>query len=76
MKPIFVTEKKAYENALPDLLKEESKFALVKGENVVGVYESYEDALKFGYEKFGLESFFIKRIQQIEKPIYILNVPR
>ena len=76
MKPIFVIEKKAYENALPDLLKEEGKFALVKGENVVGVYESYEDALKVGYEKFGLESFFIKRIQQIEEPIYILNVPR
>ena len=76
MEPIFVTEKKAYENMLPELLKEEGKFALVKGENVVGVYESYEDALKVGYDKFGLESFFIKRIQQIEKPIYILNVPR
>ena len=76
MKPIFEKEKKTYQDALPDLLREEGKFALVKGDNLVGVYDTYEDALKIGYEKFGLESFFIKRIQQIEKPIYILNVPR
>ncbi len=76
MESIFETEKKAYENALPKLLREEGKFALIREDNLVGVYETYEDALKFGYEKFGLEPFFIKRIQQFEETNYILSFPR
>jgi hypothetical protein len=43
-------------------LAEEGKFVVVSGDQVVGAYTSYEDALKVGYEKFGLKPFLVKKI--------------
>ena len=40
------------------------KFVLVKGEELVGVYETNEQALSAGASHFGLESFLIRRIQK------------
>jgi len=56
-----------YGRELPNLLQHEGKFALIHGQEVAGVYASYEDALKVGYEKFGLEPFLVKRIQAVEQ---------
>lgn len=40
------------------------RFALIQGETVAGVWGTYEDALKAGYEKFGVDArFLVKRIQ-------------
>lgn len=56
-----------YQKSLPTLLASAGKFVLIKGDSTVGVYDSYEDALKFGYEKFGLEPFLVKRIAPAEQ---------
>jgi hypothetical protein len=40
---------------------------LVHGNDVVGVWDSYEDALKEGYRQFGLQPFLVKRIEAIEQ---------
>ncbi len=45
----------------------EGKFALVHGQEVVGVWDTYEDALKEGYGHFGLEPFLVKHIEAIEQ---------
>jgi hypothetical protein len=55
-----------YERKLPELLPEEGKFVLIHGDDVAGTWDTYEDALKSGYEKFRLEPFLIKRIQWAE----------
>jgi hypothetical protein len=59
-----------YARELPNLLAEEGKFAVICGEQVVGTYASYEDALKVGYEKCGLRPFLVKKIQSVEQVQY------
>lgn len=56
----------AYRRALPELLADEGKFVLVKGDEIINKFVSYEDALKIGYEKFGLEPFLVKLIERTE----------
>ena len=48
------------------LLKGEGKFALIKGDSVVDVFASYEDALKEGLKRFGDVPFLIHEIQREE----------
>lgn len=55
-----------YANLKEGLLAEEGKFAVVFKDELLGVYATYEDALKIGYEKCGLQSFLVKKIQAIE----------
>jgi len=47
------------------------KFALVHGKELVEVFNSYEDALKAGYGRFGLQPFLVKQIQAIETVQFI-----
>ncbi|HEY4593891.1 MAG TPA: hypothetical protein VIJ61_15850, partial [Thermoanaerobaculia bacterium] len=57
-----------YRNRLPELKGEnEGRFVLIKGKEVVDIFTSYEDALKVGYEKFGLAPFLVKKIQAVEQ---------
>ena len=63
-------ELKTYQQMLPSLLGQIGKYAVIKGQSVAGVYDSYEDALKFGYDKFKLEPFLVKRIAPAEQVSY------
>jgi hypothetical protein len=61
-------ELETYKRKLPDLAGSEGKFALISGGDVIGVFDSYGDALKTGYEKFGLdEPFLVKQISTVEQ---------
>jgi hypothetical protein len=60
-------ELETYKNTLPSLLKDEGKFVLIKGDNVIDVFNTYEDAIKEGYKISGLEPFFVKQIQKVEQ---------
>jgi hypothetical protein len=66
------TELETYERKKSDLIADAGKFALIKGDAVLGIYESYADALKIGYEKCGLNPFLVKKIQVIE-PINLIT---
>lgn len=63
-------EIKTYNQLLPNLLTNAGKHVLIKGSDVAGTYDTYEDALKVGYEKFGLEPFLIKKIAPAEQVSY------
>ena len=63
-------EIETYNRELPKLLEQQGKFAVVCGTEVVGIYDSYADALKVGYEKSGLNPFLVKKIQAIEQAQY------
>lgn len=67
-------ELKAFEAALPTLLSNTGKFAVVHGAAIDGVFTSYEDALKSAYEKFGLDQFLVKKISPAEQVAYISRV--
>lgn len=60
-------ELETYKKKLPELKKDEGKFVLIHGEEVVDTFTSYEDAIKEGYKKFKLEPFLVKQIHSIEQ---------
>lgn len=70
MRPLE-SEIDTYNAHLPTLIKSHGKFALVKGAEIVGVFDTYADAMRLGYEKFGIEPFLVKRIMPPEQVLFI-----
>lgn len=60
-----------YRARLHEFAEHEGKYVLIHGETVVEFFSSYEDAIKAGYAKFGLEPFLVKKVQTIEQLQYI-----
>ena len=54
-----------------DLLKDAGKFALVHGDSLAGIYDTYADAIREGYKQFGLKAFLVKQIQQFDQVSFI-----
>ena len=74
MATTFEKELKTYEAKKQELLAEsEGKFVVIQGDQVAGVWDTYEDALQAGYERFKLVPFLVKQITQIEP---VLNFTR
>ncbi len=63
-------ELKTYAETLPSLLGHIGKQVVIKGTDVVGMYDTYEDALKTGYERFKMEPFLVKKIAPAEQVKY------
>lgn len=62
------TELDTYLRHKDELVREsEGKYVVVHGDEVVGVWDTYEDALRAGYEKVGLEPFLVKQVRSIEQ---------
>jgi hypothetical protein len=59
-------EQKAYERELPKLLASTGKFVLISGDVVSDIFDTYHDALKAGYDRFGLKPFLVKQIAAVE----------
>lgn len=64
---ILEKELLAYKQKLPSLLAQQGKYVLIHNEDVIGIYDSYEDALKFGYTQFKLDPFLVKQIAPAER---------
>ena len=59
-----------FEQNLPELLKSDTgKFALVKEDQVIGVFAAITDALSYGYEKYNRQAFFVREITPIQEPL-------
>lgn len=48
-----------------------SKIVLIKGEELVGIFDRHEDALSEGARRFGIESFLVRRVEEKEELVYI-----
>ena len=64
-------ELETYKKKLPELVNEEGKFILIHDGDVVDIISSYEDAMKEGYKKYGLNPFLVKEIHAIEQVQFI-----
>jgi hypothetical protein len=63
-------EVETYEAHRAELLgRAKDKFVLIKGDKVVDVFESVQDALKRGYDTFGNTPFLVKKIVEVEMPL-------
>lgn len=68
-----------YNRHLPELLRQQGKFVLIKGAEIAGTFDSYQDALTAGYQRFKLDSFMVKQITATEPVAYFsrgLNTSR
>jgi hypothetical protein len=66
-----------YNEHLTDLLANEGKYVVVLGEAIEGPFDSYEDALAAGYDKFGVVPFLVKQISRVEPIQYFSrDLPR
>jgi len=70
---VLEKELKTYEENLDSLKAEEGKFVLIKGEDL-DVFETYEDAIKTGYQRYGLEPFLVKQIHAIEQVQFVTRL--
>jgi hypothetical protein len=70
-------EIKTYEKHHQSLVSEsEGKYVLISGEELHGVWDTYEDALKAGYLQCGLDPFMVKKISGVEEiQFFPRNVP-
>jgi hypothetical protein len=56
-------ERETYERNRPALLAQHrGSYALIKGEEIVGVFPDAESALREGVGRFGMEPFLVKQI--------------
>ncbi|EQD42878.1 hypothetical protein B2A_10132 [mine drainage metagenome] len=61
-------ELKTYEENKAKLVKEANgKYVLIKDKTIIDIFESEQDAIKTGIEKFGNVPFLVKRIEEVEQ---------
>lgn len=63
-----------FRRELPRLLADPTnrgKYALVRGEQVAGVFPTFDDGLAAGYDRFGFDPFMVKEIVEHEQPGFI-----
>lgn len=52
----------------------EGQYVIIKGDRIVGTYESEETAFRTGVREFGGAGFYIKKIARVE-PVYYFPGP-
>jgi hypothetical protein len=69
MPQILSTEIQTYEQQRDNLLgTSEGKFVLIRGNQVVGIFDSKMDAIAAGYQQFGNVPFLAKQVVKVETP--------
>lgn len=58
----FEKELATYYQKLPELLQHSGKYVMIKDAAIVGVFDSYRDAITAGYSKFKMDPFLVKQI--------------
>lgn len=64
-------ELQVFAQNLKTLLADEGKYVVISEETILGVYDSFEDAIKAGYGSCGLTPFLVKQILPIDEVAFI-----
>ncbi len=65
---ILSKEIETYEKHKNELLKEHrGEYVLIKGDQIINIFESQKDAIKIGIEKFGNSPFLVKKILEVDE---------
>ena len=74
MATLLDAELQTYERNRESLLgSAQGKFVLIKGDQIVGVYESKMDAINQGYRQLGHVPFLVKQVLKIETPLNLMS---
>jgi hypothetical protein len=69
---LLETERQYFESNLPHLLtKYNGNIVVVKGNELVGTFDTVQEALEEGARRFGLDSFLVRRIEEHQQEISI-----
>lgn len=63
-------EVETYRRKLPELLAHKGKFVVIHGEDVIGIFDGFEDALRAGYERCGDDAFLVRQIRETERVLF------
>lgn len=68
-KNILAEELETYEKNKQNLLRDSrGKYVLIKGKEIINVFDTQADAVKVGIDKFGNSPFLVKKIQEVDTP--------
>jgi hypothetical protein len=59
-------ERETYERKRQELLRDEGKFVVIHGDEIAGVWDTWESALNAGYGQYGLNPFMVQRIEAVD----------
>jgi len=69
MAEILKRELQTFEAQKNELIgKAKGKFALVKDDQIVDVFDTKLDAIRQGYERFGNVAFLVKQVMEVDIP--------
>ncbi len=69
MEKLLEKELQTYETHKDELIgKAKGKFALIKDDQVIDVFDTKIDAIRQGYERFGNVPFLVKQIVEFDVP--------
>lgn len=60
-----------YQKNLNDWTEHEGQYVLIKGDQVIGFFSSYDDAIREGYERFKLTPFLVKVVSSLEQVHFV-----
>ena len=70
MSTLLDQELATYQAQKDDLLgKARGKFVLIKNNQIIGIFDTKNDAIRQGYERFGNVPFLVKEILEFEIPL-------
>jgi hypothetical protein len=59
-----------YQAHLMELLPHQGKFIIIKGDDIAGPVDTYEEALEVGFGRFGAVPFLVKQIHAVEPVLH------
>jgi hypothetical protein len=66
---LLKNELNAYAKQKNELIgKSKGKFVLIKDNKIIDVFDTKNDAIRQGYERFGNVPFLVKKILEVETP--------
>lgn len=72
---MLAEEMATYRAHLPGLLQgQQSQYVLIKGTDVVAVFNDRSEALREGHQRFGVVPFLVRQIVACEPVVYLPNV--
>jgi hypothetical protein len=60
-----------YRDNLDELLRDEGKYVLIKGREIIGIYAERHEALEEAVARFGAQAVFVQKIAAKEPYIYL-----
>ena len=64
-------ELETYRQHLSEWTGSEGKYVLIKGDEIAGLFSSYDDALMEGYRRYELGSFLVKQISAFQQAQFV-----